>query len=599
MLAPRHLSRLSATVGLFTQYGLADFARDQGLDSFALDGSSHDQNGKNGKRAPSAETAAAFRQRLVELGPAFIKLGQVLSARSDLLPEVYINELEKLGDDVSPIPFAEVESIVEVELGSRISKLFSSFDHEPLGTASLGQAHAARLRDGREVVVKVQRPNLRGPLAEDLDFFRELAGFITAHTSAGRRVDMLGIIGQLERALADELDYRIEARNSAHFRRALAEFPRLLVPRVIEGYSTERVLTTERIRGIKVNEIPAVTRTEVDLRSLAEDLTRAYLKQVASDGIFHADPHLGNVFLVLPTAENPPTPSEIVTYDLEPEVLPAESRLGRAEAAARRDAPIDTSPPGARLALIDFGMTAHLSPGARELCVRMLFGLSENRGDDVAEALIEMGEPLPEFDRVAYIRHISDLVGRAYRSDVDELDAGTMLTQLINISFQAGLRLPAELTLLAKALVHLGVITRSLDSTFEPAPAIRDYMMEIVAHRARSRISMSEIYRVFSESADLIGALPRRLDLITKRLVNNELEGRLQLPQMTMLIEGLQKVANRIFSGLVLAGLLVASGMLLPHSRVLGTAGFLIAGLLALYMVGTILWTDRRRGDRE
>jgi ubiquinone biosynthesis protein len=595
VLAPRHLSRLSATVGLFTQYGLADFARDQGLDAFALDGPSHDQdNGLNGKRGVSAETAAAFRERLVELGPAFIKLGQVLSARSDLLPEVYINELEKLQDEVGPMPFADVESIVASELGSRISKLFSWFDHEPLGTASLGQAHAARLRDGREVVVKVQRPNLRGPLADDLDFFRELARFITAHTSTGRRVDMLGIIRQLERALADELDYRIEARNAAHFRQALAEFSTLLVPRVIEGYSTERVLTTERIRGIKVNEIPAVTRTELDLRSLAEDLTRAYLKQVATDGVFHADPHLGNVFLVLPSSENPPTPSEIVTYDLEPEVLPAESRLGRAEAAARRDAPIDTRLPSARLALIDFGMTAHLSPAARELCVRMLFGLSENRGDDVADALIEMGETLPEFDRVAYLRQINELVGRAYRSDVDELDAGTMLTQVINVSFQSGLRLPAELTLLSKALVHLGVITRALDSTFEPAPAIRDYMLEIVAHRARSRISLPSMYRVFSESADLLGALPHRLDLITKRLVNNDLEGRLHLPQMTMLLEGLQKVANRIFSGLVLAGLLVASGMLLPHSRVLGTAGFLIAGAIALYMVATILWTDRR-----
>jgi ubiquinone biosynthesis protein len=594
MLAPRHLPRLASTVGLFTRYGLADFAREQGLHALARD----EIDDTNGQREASAEAAQAFRTRLVELGPAYIKLGQVLSTRQDLLPEPYIKELERLHDDVEPVPPEQIVEIIEAELGGRISKLFDRFDPKPLGTASLGQAHGAALRGGREVVVKVQRPNIRALLADDLEFFRELATFLTSHTASGRRVDMAGIIRQLELALVDELDYRIEARNWAHFRRALAEFPRLLVPRVIEGYSTERVLTTERVRGIKIADVPRITRTELDLHPLADELTRAYLKQVTIDGIFQADPHPGNVFLILPTAANPPTPSEIVTYGIEDDRTASDSRLARAEQEAQDAAPVARADTEARLALIDFGMTAHLSPSMRELCVRVLLGLADDRSEDVADAMIEMGETLPEFDRAGFLREINEVVGRAYRADVAEIETGEILYRVINASYQHGLRLPAELTLLAKALVHLGVATRALDPSFEPALTIRDFVSEIVTHRARSRLNPRQIYKVFSESADLLSALPHRLDVISKRLANNEFATRFELPQVTVLLEGLQKVANRIFSGLVLAGLLVASAMLLPHRRILGTGGFIVAGLVALYMVGSILWSDRRRRDR-
>jgi len=268
ILAPRYLPRLAATIGLFTRYGLADFAKQQGFDGLAHDPEPGEDHGGSPHRA------VAFRKRLVELGPAYIKLGQVLSTRPDLLPANYISELEKLQDDVGEIPVVAVEDIIEAELHGRISKLFASFDPEPIGTASLGQVHAAELRDGRPVVVKVQRPNIRNLLADDLAFFHELAGFLAERTSAGARIDMVGIVQQLERALTDELDYRIEARNAATFRRTLAEFPRILIPRVIEAYTTERVLTNERIRGSKLDSISPLTRLEHDFHPVAVELTR-------------------------------------------------------------------------------------------------------------------------------------------------------------------------------------------------------------------------------------------------------------------------------------------------------------------------------------
>src|SRR5207244_12750171 len=189
ILSPKHLPRLVSTVRLFTNYGLRDFANRQGLLSLNGDGLDDQTTVEGDTRVK----AAAFRERLVELGPAYIKLGQVLSTRPDLLPKPYIDELVHLQDDVPPMSFDDVEKTIEEELHSRISKLFESFEAEPLGSASLGQVHAAVLRDGRDVVVKVQRPNLREQLAEDIEFFRELASFLTEHTSAGSRRPLAGL----------------------------------------------------------------------------------------------------------------------------------------------------------------------------------------------------------------------------------------------------------------------------------------------------------------------------------------------------------------------------------------------------------------------
>ena len=587
ILAPRHFQRLTATIGLFTRYGLGDFAKQQGLE-----GLPHEtEPGEDFSGSP--DRAVAFRKRLVELGPAYIKLGQVLSTRPDLLPASYIAELERLQDDVGPIPTHDVVCIIEEELGARLSKLFLAFDDEPLGTASLGQVHGAELRDGRPVVVKVQRPNIRNPLAEDIAFFHDLASFLSEHTKAGARVDMVGIVQQLGRALADELDYRVEARNAASFRRTLAEFPRILVPRVIEGYTTERVLTTERIRGSKLDSISPLARIEHDFGPVADELTRAYLKQITIDGHFHADPHPGNVFVVMADDANPHTPSEVKAADRRAVQRPAATPLARIENDAQRQAAPQPSDVDVKLALIDFGMTARLSATLREHIVRLLLDLADNRGDDAAETLIEVGTELPGFDREGYVREIAGLMARTYSLGAGELDTGKVLYELINISFQRGLRLPGELTLLAKALFNLSNVTRSIDPVYSPIPTIREFGAKIAADRARHDLNPRRLYQLATEGSDLLAALPHRLDIITSRMASNEFTTKVEVPQLTLIIEGLQKVANRVFSGLVLAGLLVASSMLIPYRRVLATWGFVLAGAIALWMVLAILWGDR------
>ncbi|AHG90555.1 ABC-1 domain-containing protein [Gemmatirosa kalamazoonensis] len=589
LLTPRYLPRLTATIGLFTRYGLADFAKQQGIQALAQP--PEDDGALDGDTAKLAE---GFRKRLVELGPAYVKLGQVLSTRPDLLPPAYIRELEKLQDDVPSVPFADIEHTVEEELGGRIGKLFSEFEHDPLGSASLGQVHAAWLRDGRPVVVKVQRPDIRQQLADDVEFFHELAAFLAAHTEAGARVDMVGVVQQLERALADELDYRVEARNAMTFRRSLADFPRILVPRVIEAYSTERVLTTERIRGVKIDAVSPLARLEHDFAPVADELTRAYLKQIVLDAHFHADPHPGNVFVVLPSTENPPTPTEARERDRRAVPREAATPLARMESQAQQRAAPQPPEIDAKLALIDFGMTARLPTSLREQIVRLMLDVADNRGDDAAETLIEIGQTLPGFDRAGYVREIASLMARNYDLTVGDVQIGSVLYELINISFQRGLRLPAELTLLAKAMFNLDAVTRALDATYNPIETIRDFGNQVMAERARRELSPRRLMQLASEGGNLVASLPHRLDLITQRLASNEFATRVEVPQVTQLTSALQKVANRIFSGVVLAGLLIASAMLLPYRRSLGTAGFVLAGALGLWMVLSILWSDRR-----
>jgi ubiquinone biosynthesis protein len=595
ILSPKHLPRLAAIVGLFNNYGLRDFAKRQGL--MDLEGASLADTREAG--GDIAEKAKAFRKRLVELGPAYIKLGQVLSTRPDLLPKPYIDELEHLQDDVPPMPFEVVEKTIEEELHARISKLFESFEPEPLGSASLGQVHAAILRDGRSVVVKVQRPSIREQLAEDIEFFRELATFLTEHTSAGSRIDLIGVVQQLERALADELDYRTEARNAASFRKALATFPHILIPRVIDAYTTHKVLTTERIKGVKIDSIPPIARIEYDFSELADEFAKAYLHQITDSGHFHADPHPGNVFIVLPGPDNPKTPAEAAADDRRQVVRPGATALVQSENEAKAAAAIAPPRHDPKLALIDFGMTAHLTGTMRDHVVRLLLAMAENNGDAAAETLIEIGEAPEEFDRNAYIRDVSALIAKHANQTVEDTPAGIILYEMITIAFREGLKLPAELTLLAKALFNLDAVTRSLDPNFNPTWAIRDYTSEIANKRAQRDLSPSRLFQMAAETSDLLRALPHRLDLITQKLVADDFAVRVDTPQLGSLLLGLEKVANRIFTGLVLGGLLVASGLLMAYQRNLGTIGFLIAGIIGLWMIATILVQDRRSRKRK
>ena len=279
-----------------------------------------------------------------------------------------------------------------------------------------------------------------------------------------------------------------------------------------------------------------MTRLEHDFHPVAVELTRAYLKQITIDGHFHADPHPGNVFVVLADSENPPTPSEVKASDRRDVQRPAVTPLSRIENDAQRLAAPQPAEIDVKLALIDFGMTARLSATLREHIIRLLLDLADNRGDDAAETLIEIGTELPGFDREGYVREIAGLMARNYNLPIGELDTGKVLYDAINISYQRGLRLPAELTLLAKTLFNLDTVTRSIDATYSPIPTIREFGNQIIAERARRDLNPRRLYQLATEGSDLLMALPHRLDLITSRLASNDFETKVNVPQMSLMI---------------------------------------------------------------
>jgi ubiquinone biosynthesis protein len=287
ILKTGHLPRYTEIGRMLWRYGRVLRKWDDTHEPMA-DGGSADKN----ELAPDTLT-----RDLEKMGPTFVKLGQLLASRADLLPDPYLQALSRLQDRVEPFPFEQVEAIVQTELGARLSKAFSEFESKPLAAASLGQVHRARLRDGREVAVKVQRPNIREKITEDLELLEEVATFLQQHTTVGRQHRLVEILDQFRRTLFQELDYQREASNLAVIGQNLREFEHIQVATPIPDYTTRAVLTMDYVSGQKITEIGPLVRLDVDVRMLADELFTAYLKQVLVDGVFHADPHPGNIFL--------------------------------------------------------------------------------------------------------------------------------------------------------------------------------------------------------------------------------------------------------------------------------------------------------------
>src|ERR1043166_2981832 len=329
-LKPERLKRYKDVVALLVKYGRSDLVEHASTSLL------------HGKPASSALTAQPKADELADdlekLGPTFIKLGQLLSTRGDLLPPPYLDALARLQDKIEPFPYEEVERIVSSELGGRISKLFLDFEQEPAAAASLALVHRAMMRDGRAVVVKVQRPGVREFIVEDLEALEEIAGFIDNHTEVGKRYEFTNMLADLRRSLLQELDFKREAGNLKRLRRALVEFEHIVIPEPVDGYTTSRVLTMDYIEGKKITDVSPLRLMELDTQALAEEIFRAYLKQILIDGFFHADPHPGNVFL---TEDD-------------------------------------------RIALLDLGMVARVSPSMQESLLRILLAVSEGRSDEVA-----------------------------------------------------------------------------------------------------------------------------------------------------------------------------------------------------------------------
>ena len=548
-LRPQHLKRYRDLAWLVAKYGRPELVKEVGLEE-AID---RPKGSTSHAVTPEGE---ALARDLETLGPTYIKLGQLLSTRSDLLPEKYLEALTRLQDNVEPFPFAEVEEIVTSELGVRISKAFAEFDSTPIAAASLGQVHRARLRDGREVAVKVQRPGVRDSIGEDLDALEQIAEWADAHSAIGRQYQLGSLLEEFRKSLVRELDYRQEAQNLLTLGANLEEFDLIIVPRPVEGFTTSRVLTMDFVKGVKITRLSPLAKLELDGKELAGQLFRAYLKQILIDGFFHADPHPGNVFLT-------------------------EDR---------------------RIALIDLGMVAHVAPRLQEHLIQLLLAVSEGRSDDAVTYSLRIAQRTEDFDETVYNRAIADLVARHQEVTMKEVAVGRIMLEIFNISGSAGVRMPPELAMLGKTLLNLDQVGYLLDPDFNPNLEIRESAADIMQRRMLKSLSPGNFFQNVLEMKELAERMPARLNKILEAVANNEFEIKVQTIDENKLLSGFQKIANRITLGLLMAALIVGAAMLMqvPTSfRLLGYPGLAIIFFAVAALGGVTLMIQILRDDRR
>jgi predicted unusual protein kinase regulating ubiquinone biosynthesis (AarF/ABC1/UbiB family) len=545
----KHAPRYRALVALLVKHGRGDLIRSAGLDTGLPD---------DELAAGDPDAAASLADDLEAMGPTYIKLGQMMSTRVDLISPAYVEALSRLQDSVEPFAFEQVERIVSSELGVRLSTVFPTFEPTPLAAASLGQVHRATLRDGREVVVKVQRPDIREQIVEDMEVLREIATLLDTHTDFGHRFAVADLLEEFRRSLIDELDYRREAENLVTIAGIVADQPRLVVPEPYPDFTTSRVLTMDYVPGRKVTDLGPLGRLELDGATLADDLFGAYIRQVLVEGVFHADPHPGNV---------------LVTDD-------------------------------GRLALLDIGMVARVAPAHREKLLKLLLALADARPDEVVRAARSMGQELTDYDPVRFERAVARVVARAASSSMADLELGTMVLNLIREAGECGLRMDPELTMLGKAMLNLDQVATVLDPDFEPIEALRRHTTGLMKTSMKS--SPAAMLSSMLEAKEFAEALPGRVNRAFDAIGEGHFELRIKAFDEDQFLQGLHKLANVIAAGLVLAAMILASAVLARSSgdgattqNRIAMVVFVVAIVIALTMLGRILWQSHQLRARR
>ncbi len=480
-----------------------------------------------------------IRRTFEDLGPTFVKLGQVLATRPDLIPMSLVLELRKLQDRVPPFPFEQVQAVVAEELGRPIEAVFAEFDPQPIAAASIGQVHRARLETGEEVVVKVQRPELGRVIDRDLEILRALAGLIHEKIPEARQFNLPGIAQEFSGALRLEADYTNERANQERFIRLWADDDRVSAPRPYPELSTARVLTMEFIRGVKVTDLEGLASVGADVRDIARLGSHIALRGIFDHGFFHADPHPGNFFVL----------------------------------------------PGGRITLIDFGMMGVIDRERLDELLSFLVALLVNDPDMMVRLFLELDLIDESIDLRSLKREIKQLIDRYYNVPVGDIDLGRFINQVFEVVVKHDVRMPADLLLVGKALTTIEGIAQEIDPTFDPVTEMRPYLLKTYvlrvldpAHHAK------ELSKDVVDLTTLVRKLPGEIRTLLKKVRKGELRVVTATEDLTVILERHDRRVNR-----TLVTVFSTTAMLT------GTA-FALAGLegaaIAAYGLGTLwfLW---------
>lgn len=499
---------------------------------------------------------AHLRLALEELGPTFIKLGQMLSTRSDLLPPEYLAELAKLQDDAPPVPAETVQRLVTQELGSPPEEVFAEFDRVPLASASIGQAHEAVLKDGTLVVVKVRRPDVVPLINEDLEILTNLAAHASRHWVLAADYNLTGLVAEFARSLKAELDYLHEGRAAERFAVNFENDPSIQIPRVFWESTTSRVLTLERIGGVKIDDLAALDREGIDRTALIETAVKAIAQMVFVDGFFHADPHPGNLFVQ----------------------------------------------PNGRIGLIDFGMVGTIDAELRDRLANLLIALARNDPDRIAAALIKASVTRTPVDLNELRADAAQFVALYRGRELGDLEIGPLISLLLGVLRRHRLQLDTQLLLLIRMLVMVEGIGLRLDPDFSLGESLKPYAAKMARERLSPRTYAKRLSRAGVEIAELGVELPERLRKLFDLIDTNGVEVHLRAAELEPLVGRVEKIGNRLVAGVIVAAFIRGIGELTAGDKtrfrswngpLLG-AGVGVVSLLSAYLA----WTARRSAGK-
>jgi len=508
------------------------------------------------QEVPPLGTPQRVRLAMEELGPTFVKLGQVLSTRPDLIPPAYIAELVKLQDTVPPAEWEPVRAQIEAELGAPLEELFATFDPHPIAAASLAQVHAATLPDGSEIVVKVQRPNIETTIETDLEILFDLARLLQARTPLGELYDMPEIAEDFATTMHAELDFYREGHNADRFRANFVSESYLHIPQVYWDYTTRRVLVLERISGIKIDDIEALDTAGYDRHRIALHAIRMIVKEMLEDGFFHADPHPGN-FLVM-----------------QGEVIGA----------------------------MDFGMVGYLGRHEKDELIRLYVVAVRLDDEDIVDQLIRMGAAAQRVDRAGLRRDVARMLRKYQGLPLEAINTGEVIEEAMSIAFHHHLHMPSEYWLLAKTLGMMEGVGLKLDPDFDIFAVSKPYVRRFMWQQFSPRALGEKALRGGQEWGDLVLTMPRRLSRLLDDAEAGNLSANLHLPEVPDLMVRLDRIANRLSMSILLAALIMGLATLVPAFNmaeqwglviVLILIGFAGASLLGLWLIFSI-WRSRK-----
>jgi ubiquinone biosynthesis protein len=460
-----------------------------------------------------------LRRAMEDLGPTFIKFGQILSTRSDIMPPEYLEELSYLQDEVPPVSWEQAREVVETELGAPIEDLFAQVDPVPIASASLAQVHVARLVGGEEVVVKIQRPNIEKTVNLDLDIIYDLAQTAQQRIGAASRFEVGDLAEEFASALRTEMDFRREAWNADRFRKNFEDENRLTVPKIYWDYSTKRLLVMERLKGIKIDNLEALKAAGYSPQRLSRYAADFALKEVLIDGFFHADPHPGNMLIL----------------------------------------------PGEVIGLLDFGTVGRLDDKDRANLARLFIAGVQLDVEAIVDQLQRMGVADYKVDRIGLERDLKRILTRYYGLPIYEIDAREISKAVQPILYEYKLSIPTDYYLLMKTVVMMQGVGLRLDPDFDIFETAQPYMGKLFRRMWLPSSWGPEVVQMALDWKDFATILPRKTSRILEQVERGQLTVQAELPQLESTINTIDKLINRIIFSVLVAALLVALALLLPR----------------------------------